>query len=111
MWTTGNIYVIAAVAVIGGGLFGFDISSMSAIIGTDQYLCYFDQYDTPAGEKCRGPKPDVQGGITASMAGGSWLGALVSGFISDIFGRKKSIMAGAIIWCVFIGSLYYCVFC
>ena len=34
MYTVGNIYVIAAVAVIGGALFGFDISSMSAIIGT-----------------------------------------------------------------------------
>lgn len=33
MYTVGNIYIIAAVAVIGGGLFGFDISSMSAIIG------------------------------------------------------------------------------
>lgn len=27
--TVGNIYVIAAVAVVGGGLFGFDISSVS----------------------------------------------------------------------------------
>lgn len=33
MYTVGNFYVIAAAAVIGGGLFGFDISSMSAIIG------------------------------------------------------------------------------
>jgi hypothetical protein len=33
MYTVGNINIIAAVAVIGGGLFGFDISSMSAIIG------------------------------------------------------------------------------
>lgn len=30
----GNAYFIAAIAVIGGGLFGFDISSMSAIIAT-----------------------------------------------------------------------------
>lgn len=41
MYTVGNIYVITAVAVIGGGLFGFDISSMSAIISTQPYLCYF----------------------------------------------------------------------
>ena len=27
----GNIYIITAIAVIGGGLFGFDISSMSAM--------------------------------------------------------------------------------
>jgi hypothetical protein len=29
--TVGNIYVIAAVSVIGGGLFGFDVASMSAM--------------------------------------------------------------------------------
>jgi MFS family permease len=92
----GNIYLITAVSVIGGGLFGFDIYSMSAIIGTPQYLCYFNQ--GPPGGKCAGPNPDVQGGITASMAGGSWVGALVSGFLSDILGRKKAIMTGAVIW-------------
>jgi len=27
----GNVYLIAAISVIGGGLFGFDISSMSAM--------------------------------------------------------------------------------
>ncbi|KAL3455884.1 general substrate transporter [Aspergillus heterothallicus] len=106
----GNIYVIAAIAVIGGGLFGFDISSMSAIINTRAYLCYFHQgpieYDEFGEQRCRGPSADVQGGITASMAGGSWLGALISGFLSDIFGRKTSIMIGAIIWC--IGSIIVC---
>ncbi|KAM5430413.1 high affinity glucose transporter [Microsporum audouinii] len=103
MFNTGNIYVIAAVSVIGGGLFGFDISSMSAILGTDQYKCYFNQYGPG---QCGGPKPAVQGGITASMAGGSWLGALISGFVSDFLGRKKAIMVGAIIW--IIGSVITC---
>ncbi|KYK57134.1 glucose transporter [Drechmeria coniospora] len=39
----GNIYVIAGVAVIGGGLFGFDISSLSAQLGEQSYKCYFNQ--------------------------------------------------------------------
>lgn len=30
----GNIYLITAIAIIGGGLFGFDISSMSAIVSS-----------------------------------------------------------------------------
>lgn len=98
----GNLYAIAAIAVIGGGLFGFDISSMSAIISTEPYLCYFHQgpmeYNSDGSPNCKGPSADVQGGITASMAGGSWLGALVSGFVSDIFGRKQAIMVGAVIW-------------
>ena len=72
---------------------------MSAILGTPQYKCYFNQGPpTTDPSKCTGPRADVQGGITASMAGGSWLAALCSGFISDIFGRKKAIMIGAVIW-------------
>ena len=45
MYTVGNFYVIAAAAVIGGGLFGFDISSMSAIIGMQ--LCGLYGYTKP----------------------------------------------------------------
>jgi len=95
----GNIYLIASIAIIGGGLFGFDISSMSAIISGDPYRCFFNS-DRNSDGTCPGPNSDVQGGITASMAGGSWLGALVSGFITDILGRKKAIMTGAVIWCI-----------
>ena len=99
MYQIGNVYFIAGIAIIGGGLFGFDISSMSAIIGTWQYKCYFNEGGAWTDHtKCTGPRADVQGGISAAMPGGSWLGALISGFLSDIFGRKKSIMIAAVIW-------------
>jgi MFS family permease len=39
-------------------------------------------------------------GITAAMPGGSWLAALASGYLSDILGRKKSIMIGSVIWVI-----------
>lgn len=102
----GNIYVIAAVAVVGGGLFGFDIASLSAQLGENSYKCYFNQGpDGPPfnnDANCSGPHSLVQGGITASMAAGSWLGAWISGPLSDRLGRKTSIMYGCIIWCVFL---------
>jgi sugar porter (SP) family MFS transporter len=104
-YVVGNLYVIAAVAVVGGALFGFDISSMSAIISTQPYLCYFQQ-GPMTGPKCNGPRPSVQGGITASMPGGSWLGSLISGYLSDILGRKKAIQIGSVVWC--IGSILVC---
>ncbi|KAI2606478.1 general substrate transporter [Hypoxylon fragiforme] len=97
----GNIYLIAATSVIGGALFGFDISSMSAIISTQPYKCQFNQQgNNVATGQCQGPDDVVQGGITAAMPGGSWLGALISGFLSDHLGRKTSIQIGAIIWIV-----------
>lgn len=97
----GNIYVIAATAVVGGGLFGFDISSLSAQLGEQAYKCYFNQgphgppFDS---EKCSGPRELVQGGITAAMPAGSWLGAVISGILSDRLGRKYAIMTGCVIW-------------
>lgn len=62
MFQVGNVYAIAAVSIIGGGLFGFDISSMSAIIAGKGYLEYFNQ----GPNKDSGPKSDVQGGVRLS---------------------------------------------
>ena len=47
-----NVYAICGFAAIGGGLFGFDISSMSGVLGTPAYSNYFGH---PAGTR--------QGGI------------------------------------------------
>lgn len=98
MYQITNPYFVTAVAVIGGGLFGFDISSVSAILGTRQYNTYFDAPN--------GPNASTQGGITASMPGGSFIGAILSGWIADRVGRKYAIMIGAFIW--LIGSTITC---
>lgn len=45
--------MLAGFGTIGGALFGFDVSSMSAWIGTDQYLEYFNS-----------PDSDLQGGVS-----------------------------------------------
>jgi MFS family permease len=80
-----NTYFLAIVSTIGGMLFGFDISSISAIIVTDQYIHYFNN---PAGL--------WQGGIGAALAGGSIVGSVCAGFISDRIGRRDSIAFGTI---------------
>lgn len=90
-----NVYFIATFATLGGMLFGFDISSISGVIGTQQYLDYFHN-----------PDSTQQGGITAAMPGGSFCGALASGILSDKISRKYTIQLGAIIWC--IGAILQC---
>ncbi|KAI1083688.1 putative MFS glucose transporter [Whalleya microplaca] len=89
MYRISNIYVLAAFGTIGGALFGFDISSMSAWIGTDQYLDYFGS-----------PNSTLQGGITASMSAGSFVGAIAAGFLSDYLGRRGSLMVASVIWVI-----------
>ena len=67
--------------------FGFDISSISAIIGTTQYVDYFNN---PAGT--------TQGGIGAALAGGSVIGAIMAGPVSNRVGRRDSIAFACFWW-------------
>jgi MFS family permease len=74
---------------IGGGLFGFDISSMSGVLGTAGYTNYF------------GLNGGVrQGAVTASMPAGSLIGALSSSFIADYYSRRTAIQIAAVIWII-----------
>ena len=84
-----NTYFLAFVATIGGMLFGFDISSMSAIIGTPQYLQYFHD-----------PHDIIQGAIGSALAAGSVVGAIFAGPLSDWVGRRDAIFVACIFWLV-----------
>ncbi|KAG9251105.1 general substrate transporter [Emericellopsis atlantica] len=95
MYRIWNVYVLAAFGTIGGMLFGFEVSSMSAWIGSDQYRAYFND-----------PDSTTQGGITASMSGGSLIGALIAGQIADMLGRKIALQIASVIW--IIGAVLQC---
>ncbi|KAI5295295.1 hypothetical protein KEM52_001793 [Ascosphaera acerosa] len=82
-----NTYFVALIATVGGALFGFDISSMSAIIGTDQYLDFFDN-----------PHGTRQGAIGSALAAGSVVGSVISGPVSDYLGRRDAIQFGCLWW-------------
>jgi len=86
---TYNTYFLAIIATIGGMLFGFDISSMSAIIGTTQYN---DYYNTPSGA--------TQGAIGSALAAGSVIGSLFAGQLSDRFGRRDAIFYSCFFWLI-----------
>ena len=79
----------------GGGLFGFDISSMSGVLGTAAYKRYFGN-----------PVSYTQGGITASMPAGSLVGSLASSFLADKYSRKVALQISCVIWIV--GSILQC---
>ena len=67
--------------------FGFDISSISAIIGTKQYVDYFNN-----------PSGTTQGGIGAALAGGSVIGAIMAGPVSNRIGRRDAIAFACFWW-------------
>ncbi|KAH9988708.1 high-affinity glucose transporter [Xylariaceae sp. FL0662B] len=95
MYQPTNVYFICGFAAIGGGLFGFDISSMSGVLGTEAYKRYFGH-----------PASTRQGGITASMPAGSLVGSLASSFIADGFSRKVALQISCVLW--IIGSIIQC---
>lgn len=89
---TYNIYSIALIATIGGLMFGFDISSVSSFVSQKHYVEYFNH-----------PSSIGQGGITASMAGGSFLASLVNPFLADPLGRRVCMQIASLFW--MIGAL------
>ncbi|KAI0133454.1 high-affinity glucose transporter [Xylariales sp. AK1849] len=94
-YAASNVYFICGFAAIGGGLFGFDISSMSGVLGTQAYIRYFGN-----------PVSYTQGGITASMPAGSLIGSLASSFLADKYSRKASLQISCVLW--IIGSIIQC---
>ncbi|ODQ83089.1 hypothetical protein BABINDRAFT_31609 [Babjeviella inositovora NRRL Y-12698] len=86
---TYNIYVIATISTLSGLMFGFDISSVSSFVSQEHYLKFFNH-----------PSAIAQGGITAAMSGGSFLGSLASAFTSDTLGRRISMTLCSFFWIV-----------
>jgi sugar porter (SP) family MFS transporter len=84
-----NPYLSAAIATIGGMLFGFDISSVSSFVSQPQYLEFFGH-----------PNSITQGGITGAMAAGSFLGSLLAGYLSDLYGRRPVIQISSLVWII-----------
>lgn len=84
-----SIYAITPFLVIGGLLQGFDISSMSGIISSKAWQGYYSH-----------PDAATQGGITASISGGSFLGCFVNMLTIDRFGRRTSMQIGCIIFTI-----------
>ncbi len=83
------LYIIAAVASLGGLLSGFD---MGVISGALLFI-----------NSTWAMTPLEQGWLVSSAIAGSVVGAAANGFLADLYGRKKIIIATALIFVV--GSL------
>ncbi|KAI8871288.1 general substrate transporter, partial [Ramicandelaber brevisporus] len=85
----GQSYRAAALAAIGGFLFGYDIGVMGSAMAMDNFKSYFD-------------KPDafMRGFIVAMLTLGCFLGSLIAAPMTDRLSRKRSIMIAAFVFTV-----------
>ena len=81
-----KFYLVAAIASLGGLLFGYDTGVISGALP-------FIQTDFSLG-------PTMQGVATAAVLVGATLGAAGAGVLSDRFGRKRVILAVALLFVI-----------
>lgn len=81
-----NVIIIAAIAAIGGLLFGFDTGVIS---GALPFLK--DSWGLSSGQ---------QEWITTAVLIGAFTGAIIGGKLADVFGRKKTILVTSLIFAV-----------
>src|SRR5438046_6820432 len=86
-FNTGYIYAISAVAALGGLLFGYDW----VVIGGAKpfYEKFFSLSD-----------PSQQGWAMSCALVGCLIGALVSGWLSDRFGRQRLLIAAGLVFAI-----------
>lgn len=92
MWKISNIYAITPIVIIGGLLQGFDISSLSAIISTKPFKTHYGN-----------PDSTTQGGITAAISGGSFIGCFAAFALMDRTGRRTLLQIGC--WIFIVGAV------
>lgn len=83
-------YFYGIAPTLGGYAFGYDTGSISGILVETQFNNYF-----------RHPSNGLQGGITASIQAGAFVGSLLTGlFLADALGRRRTILCGAALFTI-----------
>jgi len=78
---------LAIFAATGSFLFGYDAGVMTNVIGSKNFLRYFNTTNTSA----------IVGAINSTFSGGAVFGSLMGGFTMDSLGRRMTIQIGALI--------------
>ncbi|CAD6445925.1 4839dbb4-6a0e-4598-92c5-2b747ae35c59 [Sclerotinia trifoliorum] len=85
----------------GGFLFGYDAGYINGCLGMDYFkLAYGEPSNDPLGFQGYMYPTWAKSVITSLLSVGTFLGALASGYFSDKFGRRNTILIGCVIYCV-----------
>lgn len=81
-----NIFAAAFVS-IGSFLFGYDSGIISSVITLEHFLDHFHQPNS---------NTNLIGAVVSTFTGGCFIGAAVSGWLNDKYGRKRTAQIGCV---------------
>ena len=90
-----HAYQLTAAACMGSIFYGWDIGLIGGVIAMDSFKSYFEVNKLSASAKA-----NLNGNIVSILQGGSFFGALFTGYFSGRFGRKPTLLASGIIYIV-----------
>ncbi|KAG2132937.1 general substrate transporter [Suillus clintonianus] len=90
-----NAYFLAFSATTGSVCFGWDITLMSGILVLPSFQKYFGLLSESASARA-----SLSGNVISILQAGAFCGALSSSYFSSRFGRKRSLLASAVIFLV-----------
>ena len=91
---TWKAYLLCAFASFGGIFFGYDSGYINGVNATP---AFYQAIEGPDATKLTSPHQSL---IVSILSCGTFFGAIAAGDISDIIGRKWTIIAGCIIYIV-----------
>lgn len=81
-------FLVSMFASLGSALYGYDLGVIAGAIASDNFKLSFH------------PTPAESGAVVSVFTGGAFFGAMVGGPAGDWLGRKKTILLGAIVFCL-----------
>ncbi|KAG6919165.1 hypothetical protein DXG01_008463 [Tephrocybe rancida] len=97
-----NAYALAMSAAMGSIFYGWDIGLIGGVLALQSFQTYFG-----LDKKTASQRANLSGNIVSVLQAGCFFGALSTGYISNRFGRKPSLIASGVIY--IIGSLIQCI--
>ena len=91
---TWKAYLLCAFASFGGIFFGYDSGYINGVNGVLPFI------HSVEGPNATALQPSHQSLIVSILSAGTFFGAIIAGDVSDIIGRKWTIIAGCTIYIV-----------
>ncbi|KAF7197266.1 Quinate permease [Pseudocercospora fuligena] len=81
--------LVALFASLGSFLFGYDLGVIGRAVASDAFVSTFNK-----------PSTDEIGAVVSVFTGGAFFGAGIAGATANFLGRRKTILMGALIFCL-----------